>query len=181
MASSFDYSADTPTDAVASVADSIRSSHRLAPLTEEQKLQRMIEMDAFRQEQSWAEAERRAERERIDAEAEAVARHEAAIELAARNRAVRERAQQDYLARQERQQRSNDLAALRSEAQQSAMWRNTVQNAIAYERRQTLVNELESALMPPQPVSAPEPEVIEVEQPAKETGRLDYPKLHRWF
>jgi hypothetical protein len=33
---------------------------------------------------------------------------------------------------------------------------------------------------PPQPPEPPEPEVI-VEQPAEETGRLDYPKLHRWF
>jgi hypothetical protein len=41
MATSFDYEAETDADAdaVLSVADAIRSVHRLAPLTDEQKLQ----------------------------------------------------------------------------------------------------------------------------------------------
>jgi hypothetical protein len=43
------------------------------------------------------------------------------------------------------------------------------------------MGELDAMINPPQPQPEPEPEVIYVEQPAEETGRLDYPKLHRWF
>jgi hypothetical protein len=57
--------------------------------------------------------------------------------------------------------RRYDLAALRSEAQESAAWRNTVRNAIAYQQRQTLLNELEAAMTPPP--SPPEPTVVYVE------------------
>jgi hypothetical protein len=66
---------------------------------------------------------------------------------------------QEYIVRQERQSRSNDLAILRNEAQQSALWRNAVRNAVAYQQRQTLLNELEAAMTPPPP--PPDPIVIQ--------------------
>jgi hypothetical protein len=48
------------------------------------------------------------------------------------------------------------------------------------ETRWSLLADLESHFSPPAPLpEPPEPEVVE--QPAEETGRLDYPKLHRWF
>jgi hypothetical protein len=46
------------------------------------------------------------------------------------------------------------------EAQQSAAWRNTVRNAVAYQQRQTLLNELEAAMTPPQPPSEPEATIV---------------------
>jgi hypothetical protein len=72
---------------------------------------------------------------------------------------------------------------LQSRVRSYQVWQTSVQqavrNAVAYQNRQTLMNELEAMISPPQSQSEPEPEVIDVEQP--ETGRLDYPKLHRWF
>jgi hypothetical protein len=42
------------------------------------------------------------------------------------------------------------------------------------------MGELDAMINPPQPQPQPEPEVI-IEQPAEETGRLDYPRLHSWW
>jgi hypothetical protein len=148
----FDYTAtDTPDDVVRSVAAEISGSGGLKPLSDEERLEREI----WREQQRRRDEERQAEHEYRRAEIDLAARQEAAAELAERNRIAREKARQEYLARQERQSRSNDLAALRLEAQQSAAWRNTVQNAVAYQNRQTLLNELEAALIPPPPESEP--------------------------
>ena len=46
--------------------------------------------------------------------------------------------------------------------------------------RHSLMGELDAMINPPQPQPQPEPEVI-IEQPAEETGRLDYPRLHSWW
>jgi hypothetical protein len=78
---------------------------------------------------------------------------------------------------------------LRLQSAQYQAWQNNVQaatrNAIAYQQRQTLMNELEAAINPPPP---PEPEIIYVEA-EQGTGRLGYadfdPRLMarplRWF
>jgi len=176
----FDYEAETEID-VLSVADAIRSDYRLAPLTDEQKVQRRIEIEAWREEQAFLAEERCIERECQQAEAEAAARHEQALALAEQNRKAR-------LERQEaisRQTREREITDLRLQSIRHQAWQRDVEiaarNAIAYRQRETLMSELDALVSPPPPQPSPEPEVINVEQPAEETGRLDYPTLHRWF
>jgi hypothetical protein len=157
----FDYnSPSVPDTAVADVAADIKSHGKLPPLSDEERAARKIENEIYRWQCQQRDQERQAKHEYRQAVADEAARQEAAIERAESNRQARLKAQQEYVVRQEQRRRSSDLAALRFEAQQSAAWRNTVQNAIAYQQRQTLVNELEAAMTPPQPVPEPEPEVI---------------------
>jgi hypothetical protein len=159
----FDYEANTEVD-VLSVADAIRSSHRLAPLTDEQKFRRQIEIEAWREEQAWASERREAERERLDAEQEAIARHEAAIEQAEANRKAR-------LERQEqisRQVRERELADLRFQSTQHRAWQNNVENAarnaVAVRQRQALIADIESHFNPPPPPPEPITEVVVVSE-----------------
>jgi hypothetical protein len=154
----FDYQAETKTDAVLSVADAIRSSHRLAPLTDEQKLQRQIEIEAWREEQAFLAAKRRFEYEQRQAEAEAIARHEAAIERAEVNR----KARLERSAEIERQTREIELRDLQTRDRLHQVWQTGVQNAvrqtIAANQQTSLMAELEKMLTPPAP--PPEPENV---------------------
>jgi hypothetical protein len=152
-----DHEADTPSaDAVLSVADQIRSSHRLAPLTDEQKQQRRIAVEAWREEQALLAAERAFERERQQAEQEAAARAEQAAELAERNRVARLELQQ----RQCEQDLERRLVGLQIRAKQQEAWQNNVENAarigFAQRQRTTLLGELEKMLSPPAPPLEPE-------------------------
>jgi len=178
MAIKFDYSADTSTDAVASVADSIRSTHRLAPLTEEQKLQRRVEMEAFREEQAWQAEERKAERDRLEAQRAEAERAEAAIALAKANKKRRLELQE----RERERQRGRQITELHFRARQSELWQSNVdaaaRHAVAVRQQQALLADVERHLTPPAP--PPEPEVIYVEavEGSDQLGTSDFnPKL----
>jgi len=127
--------------------------------------------------------ERRAEYEHQRAEAEAIARSEAAIALAENNRRAR-------IERQERINREvseREIADLRFQVRQNQVWQSGVQravrNTIADQQRQTLMGELEKMLSPPAP--PPEPEnlteivyVSEDEQGSPHLGHRDFnPRL----
>jgi hypothetical protein len=149
----FDYRAETEADVVLSVADSIRSANRLAPVTDEQKLQRRIEIEAWNEQQAFLAEERRFEYEQRQAEIEAVARHEAALEQQEANRKAR-------LALQERQRerdRDQQLVGLQIRAKQQEVWQSSVENAarigLGQRARTTLLGELEKMLTPPAPPS----------------------------
>jgi hypothetical protein len=175
---SFNYEADTDADAVLSVADAIRSACRLAPLTDEQKIWRRVEIEAWREQQAWASEERRIERERQQAEQEAADRHEAAIALSEANRKAR-------LERQERINREThqrELADLRLQSTRHQAWQRDVDNAarraVAIRQQQALLADVESHFNPPPP--PPEPEVIYVEaaEGSDQLGTSDFnPKL----
>jgi hypothetical protein len=125
-------------------------------LSDEERLERQIWREERAEEEAWREAERRIDQERHESEERAAANQQRAIAAAQ----AREKARQEYVARQERQQRSNDLSALRYEAQQSAAWRNFVQGSLRQQHVNSLYGELEKALTPPAP--PPEPEVVHV-------------------
>jgi hypothetical protein len=144
----FDYSATEASDDVVRSVAAEMTGGGLKPLTDDER----VEWEIWREEQALLAEQRAVEYRERQTEQEAVARAEHAAEIAERNR----KARQEYLARQDQQARNSDLAALRLEAQQSAMWRNTVQNALAYQARQTLINEMEAAINPP----PPEPEQV---------------------
>ena len=128
-------SPDVPDDVVRSVAAEI-SGGGLKPLSDQEKLDREIWREQQLRQRALADEQRAFEREQRQAELEATARHEAAEALALANRQARERMRQEYLTRQE--QRTNAaLSSLQFEAQQSAAWRNTVQNAVAYQQLST--------------------------------------------
>jgi Asp-tRNA(Asn)/Glu-tRNA(Gln) amidotransferase A subunit family amidase len=153
----FDYEANTEVD-VSSVADAIRSSHRLAPLTDQQKLQRRIQQEIHREEQAWKAEQRRAERERRKQEAEATARYEAAVALSEQNRKRRLEREAEI----SRQVRDREIRDLRFQSEQQQAWQNNVTSSF----RQTLANrqvqatfaEIDSIINPPAPAPAPEPE-----------------------
>jgi hypothetical protein len=178
LLAAFDYEADVPADAVLSVADAIRSIHQLAPLTEEQKLQRRIDHEIFRDEQAWASEQRRLEREHRRAEAEAVARQEAAIERAEANRKAR-------LERQEqisRQTRDREILDLRLQAAQQRGWisnvENAARNAVALRQQQALLADVERHFNPPSPPPAPEVIHVEAVEGSDQLGTSDFnPKL----
>jgi hypothetical protein len=179
MGSEFDYdSPSVPDTAVADVVADIYSTGKLPPLSDAEREQRRIEKEIWRWKCQQREEERAFERERQQAEAEAVARHEAALEQAERNRVARLELQQ----RQRERDREQQISELHYRARQQEVWASNVESAaraaLAQKYRNTLMGELDAMINPPAP--PPEPEVIEVEQPAEETG-LDYPKLHRWF
>jgi hypothetical protein len=178
---SFDYEADTvEADVVLSVADAIRSHYRLEPPTQEQKLARQIQIEAWREKRAWQSEQRRIAREQLDAENEAIARAEEAAEIFERNRRLR-------LEMQERQ-REQELTSLRIKTAQHEGWRVGVENAarrtLHQQHTASLMGELEKMLSPSGPQEPQEPQIVEVEQPAEDTGRLprlDYPKLRSWW
>jgi hypothetical protein len=159
----FDYDAPSvPATAVADVAAEITSHGKLPPLSDEEREQRRIEIEAFREKQAWRAQERRIERERREAEAEAVARHEAAIERAEANR----KARLERSAEISRQTRERELRDLHMKVAQQEWWQISVKsaarNTAAYQARQTLMNELEAMANPPPPPSEPEPQSVYV-------------------
>jgi hypothetical protein len=176
------YEQHTPSDAVSSVADAIRASHRLAPLTEQQKLTRRITQEIAREEREWREEQRRAERERQQQEQEAIARHEAAAALAEQNRKARIERQE----RIDKEVHRRELNDLHFQSAQQRAWQDNVTSSfrptLAYKQRQATLAEIDEIINPPAP--PPEPDVIIVEQPTENTGRLpklDYPKLRSWY
>jgi hypothetical protein len=186
MATEFDYTAtDTPSDVVLSVADAIRADYRLAPLTDEQKLQRRIDQEIWREQQALASERRAFEYQERQAEAEAIARAEQAAEIAEANR-KRTLERQEQIARQVQQR---EMADLRLKVQSHSGWQSGVQRAVrqnlADQYRNTLMGELDAMINPPPPQPTPEPEPqIVVEQPAEDTRRLPplgYPKLRSWW
>jgi len=148
----------------------------LAPLTDDERLER----EAWREKARRLTDLRKVEHEHRQAVADEAARQQEADEIAERNRQATERNRQDFWERQKLQQRSNDLAALKTEAVNASAWRNSVRNALAHKQRQSILNEVDAMINPPPP---PEPIEAEVEvgydgYPDKETG---CPRLHRWF
>ena len=177
----FNHEADTPADAVLSVADQIMASSRLVPLTDEQKMQRRIEIEAWREEQAVLAEERKAERERLEAQRAEAERAEAALEQAERNRVAR-------LALQERQRerdREQQLVGLQIRAKQQEVWASNVEAAahaaLAQRYRNTLMGELENMLCPPPPEPQNVTEIIytsEDEAGSPHLGDRDFnPKL----
>jgi len=75
----FDYDAKTEVD-ILSVADAIRSSHRLAPLTDEARELRRLEYESYRWECRQRGEQRAFEYRERQAEAEAIARAEHAAD-----------------------------------------------------------------------------------------------------
>src|SRR5262245_24474602 len=108
MASSFDY--DAPDPDVTPVVDAIRAHYQLPELSQQEKESRRIYYEIRRGEQAWLAEQRRIERERQQAEAEATARHEAALERAEANRKARLQRSAEI----ERQTRELELRDLRS-------------------------------------------------------------------
>ena len=153
MATEFDYnSPDVSATAVADVVAAITSAGKLPPLSDEEREIRRLEKEAYRRECRRRDEERRIDRERQQAEAEAIARAELAAEIAERNRKQRlERA-----AEIERQTREIELRDLRMRVTQQSAWQQSVDraaaNALAYRQRATLLNELDAIINPPQPV-----------------------------
>jgi hypothetical protein len=175
----FDYdSPAVPDTTVADVVAAIRSDGKLPSLSDEERGLRRLERELYRLECDQRREQRRVERERREQEAEALTRAVEAAEIAEANR--KRRIERD--AEISRQTRDREIRDLRFQAAQHRAWQNNVQtatrNAIAAHHQQALLADVERFLTPPAP--APEPEVI-IEQPTEETGRLDYPKLHRWF
>jgi hypothetical protein len=156
MGIDFDHTAEAPADAVLSVADAIRSSCRLAPLTEEQKLLRRAEMEVWHEEQQRLAEQRRADRERQRAEVEAIARAEVAAEIAESNRKARLQRSAEI----ERQARELELRDLRMRVTQQSMWQQNVDRAAYSAARQqytnTLIGELDAMINPPPPQLEPD-------------------------
>jgi len=151
MATEFGYETDTPADAVLSVADAIRASHRLAPLTDEQKLQRRIDQETWREQQAWQTEQRRIERERLETQHAEAERAEAALALAEANKARRLEQQQ----RDRERQRVGEILDLRLQTAQHRGWminaENAARTAVAVRQRQALITDIESHFNPPPP------------------------------
>jgi len=162
MDSSFDYdSPSVPATTVADIAAQITSAGSLRELTEEELEQRRIANELYRWQCQQREEERAFEYQQRQAEAESIARHEAALEQAEHNRKLRlER--QEQIARQVQQR---EIADLRFQSAQHQAWQRDVDNAahraVAVRRQQALLADVERHFDPPPP--PPEPEVIYVE------------------
>jgi hypothetical protein len=142
---------------VTSVADQIRNAHKLPPLTEDQRQQRLLEMEAHWLEQQRQSEQRRIERERRQTLAQERARQEAQAARAEANR--RHRLEREERIGRETAQR--ELRDLRLQVTRQGSWQHAVesaaQNAEAFRRRLTLLNELEALVSPP----APPPESVD--------------------
>jgi hypothetical protein len=173
----FDYSATSaPDDVVRSVAAEMTGGG-LKPLTDDERIERKI----WREEQAWLAEQRDMDRRQRQAEqaaeAEAMARHEAALEQAERNRVTRLEHQAQIALDANRR----ELADLRFQSAQHQAWQrnvdNAARNAIAYRQRETLMSELDALVTPPPP---PEPTVVYVEaaEGSDQLGTPDFnPKL----
>jgi len=148
--------AETPDAAVAAVADAIRAVHTIQPPSEEERAQRELDNQLWREEQRWRAEQRRLERERKQAEVAEQARREAAIAA----EAARRKAQADARERYTREAREREIADLRLRTRRQEAWQRNVEiaarNAMAYQARQTLMNEIEALVCPPAPPPQPE-------------------------
>jgi hypothetical protein len=179
----FDYSQpDVPASAVADVVAEITSYGKLPPLSDEERETRRIERELYRWQCQQREEERAFEYRERQAEAEAIARAEHAAEIAGANR-KRTLERQEQISRQAQERQLRDL---HYKTRQQELWQQNVDraayNALAQRYRHTLMGQLDAMIAANnsrQQLPPPEPEVVE--QPTEDTGRLDYPKLHRWF
>jgi hypothetical protein len=153
----FDYdSPSVPASAIADVVREIQSAGKLLPLSDAEREQRRIAIELYRWECRQREEERRLERDRQQAEAEAVARQEAALEIAEANRKARLERQEQIA----RETRNREIRDLQLRAARADRWQSNVDTAawMAIHQRQqtTLIGELEKMLSPP--AAPPEPE-----------------------
>jgi hypothetical protein len=184
----FDYTAtDTPDEVIRAVVAEMRDAD-LKPISEDERLKRQL----WRDEQAWLAEQRRIERERQRErqrdEAEAIARHEAALEQAEQNRALR-------LAQQERdkeRQREREFLDLRIQAAQTRGWminaETAARNAVRQRYTQTLMGRLDAMINPPQPAE-PAREIIYIseDEGSADLGDRDFNpalwmrKSRRWW
>jgi hypothetical protein len=185
----FDYDApNVPDTAVADVVASIVNSGKPPPLSDEERETRRLQNEMYRwecdQRREQRRIEQRIKQEALEAEQEAIAREQAQIEQAEANRKARlERQQRDL-----EHKRDQRLGSLEIRAKQGEIFQNHVEtsarNAVFVRNQAALLADVENFLTPPAPPPEPEPEVVYVEQPAENTGRLpklDYPKLRSWY
>jgi colicin import membrane protein len=151
-----------PDDVVAAVADEIRATHAIQPLSEEARVQRELDNQLWREEQQWRAEQRRLERERAQAKAAEQARREAAIAA----EAARRKAQAEARERYAREAREREIAELRLQTKRQGAWQRDVEiatrTAVLQQHRQALMADLECMINPPPP--PPEPEVIFIER-----------------
>ena len=176
MGSEFDYSApDAPATAVADVVSEIKNQGKLPPLTDEQIAQRKVDAEIYQAECQWRDQERRAESDRKQAVAAAMAEHERRVALEQAQRKAR-RERQEQISREVRERELRDL---RQQVTRQDWWQRNVdaaaRNAVAVRERQALISDLDRIVNPPAP--PPEPEVIYAE-PEEET--FCGAKIPRW-
>lgn len=170
----FNYEADTDPDAVISVADDIRGSTALEPLSEEERALRALEQE-FRVEENrrWHEQRRLEYQQERAAKAEAAQREEAIAVAREREKANRETRE-----RLAAQARNREIAALRLRATHQEAWQRNVDraaaNAVQQQRTLSLMGELDQMFSPPPP--EPEPEIVYVE----DSDRLGWGELPSW-
>ena len=166
---------DTPDDVVAAVADAIRATHAIRPLSEEERAQRELDNQLWREEQRWHVEQRRLERERAQAEAAEAARREKAERQRKADEALRQKQRTESIQREAENRlnqrlRSNDRKWVQLE-QSVALARRQQMRQMLFQNTWNDLDELQRRLNPPPP--APGPEIIYVE-PDRGTGRLGY-------
>jgi hypothetical protein len=167
----FNYEADTDPDAVISVADDIRGSTALKPLSEEERALRALEQE-FRVEENrrWHEQRRLEYQQERAAKAEAAQREEAIAVAREREKA---NARTSCCPSPQR-----EIAALRLRATHQEAWQRNVDraaaNAVHQQRTLSLMGELDQMFSPPPP--EPEPEIVYVE----DSDRLGWGELPSW-
>jgi hypothetical protein len=159
----FDYDQpDVPATALADVVAEIKS-HGIAPeLSPEELEQRWLANEAWRE-----QCRQRDEQRRLEYQQEQAAKAEAEAAIAAQEArekakiAARERSEQFT-----RELHQRELRDMRFQLTQAKSWQRGVEraarNTVAYQQRQTLMNELEAMINPPAPPPDPEPQTIVV-------------------
>ena len=177
MAFDFD-SPSVPDTAVADVVADITSHGQLPPLSDEERHERWLNNQLYLAECREREEQRAFEYRQQQAEAESIARHEAALEQAEANRKARLERQEQIA----RQVREREIAELRFQSAQQRAWQSNVEaaarNAVAVRQQQALLADVERHFSPPPP--PPEPEVVYVEavEGSDQLGTSDFnPKL----
>jgi hypothetical protein len=171
--SGFNYDADdTPDEVVRGVAADI-GGRGLRPLTPDEIAEReewRREYLARQEQERLAAEEYRLAQER---EREAVAQREAAIASQRAGEKARAERQQQF----DRELRRRDMLDLRMAAARADTFQRNVENAhrnaLAYQHRQTLLNELEQMISPP---AVPEPTavVVESDEPGSHFGERGF-------
>jgi hypothetical protein len=155
-----------PAEVVAPVVADIVGQGKLPELSDEEREQRWLANQAWLEQCRQRDEEQHEAYRRKQAEAAAVRKHEAEMApRAASRKALRERQQEI-----ERQTRARELRDLRLKVSQQEWWQKSVdaaaRNAVAQRQRQTLMDELEPMLGPPEP--PPEPERVFMSSPTAE-------------
>jgi hypothetical protein len=183
------FNFDSPDVDVAPVIDAIRAQYQLPKLTPEQQQQRQIEREIWREEQARQSEQRRADREHQRAEAIAAANREAAIAA----EQARQKARREMRERGRERQREQQIAELHFRARQAEIWQSNVEaaarNSVAYQQRQTLMNQLEHMINGPAPPPEPGPEqtIVVSDEGSPDLGTRDFDpkawmkKPRAWF